>query len=338
MHKHGILILVFFAGMCVHPVFAQYDSSYIESHEGYLVTRFLVNRKYTSMNIESSGRDYSLRYRPNKTFSAGLGASYKFATLNILVGVLQPQEKRGRTRDIDVQIHNYGRKYTFDVILQTYKGFYLADRSFALPGKEYYVRPDLAVNAFGGSFQYVFNHRKYSYRAVFQQTETQKKSAGSFLAGAELYIGRIKGDSSLVPGSAITNGPPEIVDKNRFVDFGPNGGYAYTWVYRKLYVMASASVSLNTTINRVFSNGDSENYIGISPNTFFRVGAGYDVKRWSVNVILITRGLNFPTFDDRSFNMNSGRYRFNFIYRFRPNKETRRYLKIIDEVDEYIPR
>jgi hypothetical protein len=338
MHSKKILVLIVLMFSIWRPGLAQYDSTYIESYSGYLVGRFLVNRKYTTMNISSSRRDYSLRYRPNKTFSAGLGASYRFATLNLTVGILQPQESRGRTRDIDIQLHKYGRKFTVDLLLQTYKGFYLADRSFSPPGEEYYVRPDLAVNAFGGAFQYIFNHRKFSYRAVFQQTESQKKSAGSFLAGFELYIGRFKGDSSIIPSSAITGGPPELIRKLRFIDFGPNGGYAYTWVYKNLFLMASASVSLNATINQVFNEGEPQNYLGVSPNTFFRVATGYDTRKWSVNVILITRGLHFPAFEDRTFNVNSGRYRFNFIYRFEPGRKTKRYLKVIDDVDDFIRR
>lgn len=315
---------------------AQYDSTYIASYEGYLTGRFLANRKYTTMNIENSVRDYSLRYRPNKTFSAGLGASYRFATLNLTVGILRPQENRGKTRDIDLQLHNYGRKFTADLLIQTYKGFYLADRSFSLPGNDYYVRPDLAVNAFGGTFQYVFNHRKFSYRAVFQQTEIQKKSAGSFLGGIEFYIGRFKGDSSLIPSSAVIDGPPEVIDKMRFFEAGPNGGYAYTWVNKNLFLMASASVSLNVSVNRFFIDDGSRSNVGVSPNTFFRVATGYNKRKWSVSMIMITTGLRFPAFEDRTFNMNSGRYQLNLIYRFEPSKKTRKYLKIIDDVDEII--
>ncbi len=318
------------------PVLAQYDSTYIESYDGYLVGRFLANRKYTTMNIASSARDYSLRYRPNKTFSAGLGASYRFATLNLAFGILRPQENRGKTRDIDIQVHNYGRKFTADLLLQTYKGFYLTDRRFSFPGDDYYVRPDMAVNAFGGSFQYIFNHRKFSYRAVFQQTESQKKSAGSFLGGFEFYVGRFKGDSSLIPKSAVVGGPPEIVNKMRFFEAGPNGGYAYTWVHKNIFLMASASVSLNVSVNRFFGEDGSRNNVGVSPNTFFRVATGYDARRWGVNVMLITTGLRFPAFDDRTFNMNSGRYHLNLIYRFEPSRKTKRYLRVIDDIDDII--
>lgn len=336
MHCRRLLAIITLMFSLQQPLLAQFDSSYIESYSGKLVGRFLVNRKYTTMNITSSSRNYSLRYRPNKTFSAGLGASYRFATLNLTFGILQPQENRGRTRDFDLQIHKYGRKFTTDLLLQMYKGFYLSDRSFSLPDEDFYVRPDLSVNAIGGTFQYIVNHRKFSYRAVFQQTEFQKRSAGSFLLGFELYVGRFKGDSSLIPRKAIVDAPSEEINKMRFLEFGPNGGYAYTWVYKNLFLMASASVSLNASINQVSNEKGSQNFVGVSPNTFFRVSTGYNKPKWGVNLIMITTGLHFPVFEDRTFNVNSGRYRMNFIYRFSPSRKTKRYLKVIDDVDDFI--
>lgn len=324
-----VIVILADALSCV----AQYDSSYIGSYDGMLIGRFLVSRKYTQMTILNKDKDYRVRYSPNKTFSVGLGASYRFATVNLAVGVLKPNLTRGETRDLDLQLNNYGRRFVIDFILQLYKGFYLPDKSMAPAGDEFYIRPDLYVSSIGGSFQYVLNNEKFSYRAVFQQTEVQKRSAGSFLLGLEAYVGRIKGDSSIVP-SAFRSPETSAVDKMRYLEFGPNGGYAYTWVLGRFFLTGSVSASLNATIKQFFDGGSVSTNMGVSPNTFLRGAAGYNTDRWSINFFVISTGFHFPRFEERTVNVNSGRFRMNVVYRFKPNRRTKEVLKVIDDVDE----
>jgi hypothetical protein len=296
--------------------------------------RLLFNRKTTGMNFRNSNEGYSLRYVPNKTFNVGLGMTYKFITLKVSVGLLQPKDSRGETRDLDVQFHSYGRRFTTDVLVQFYKGFYLPDQQYASSGQEFYVRPDLAVSALGGSFQYVFNHRRFSYRAAFQQTEWQKKSAGTFLVGLELFMGRFKADSTIVPPQLRHDDHTESISKMLFVELGPNAGYAYTWVYKKFFITGSAAVSLNVGINRFFDAAGTSTFTGISPNTVIRLSSGYNVKHWGINALYLSTALRLPEFESRSVIVNTGTIRVNLIYRIYPNKKTRKYLKVIDKVDE----
>ncbi len=323
-----IVVLIVIALPCA----GQYDSAYIGSYDGMLIGRLLVSRKYTQMTFTNKQDDYRIRYSPNKTFSAGLGASYRFATINLAFGVLKPDLTRGETRDLDLQLNNYGRRFVIDFILQLYKGFYLPDRSMAPAGDEFYVRPDLSASSIGGSFQYVLNHKKFSYRAVFQQTEVQKRSAGSFLLGMEMYVGRIKGDSAIVP--SMMNKSEIDTDKMRYLEFGPNGGYAYTWVLGRVFLTASASASLNATIKQFFDGNNVTTNVGVSPNTFLRGAAGYNTDRWSINFFAISTGFHFPRHEERTVNVNSGQFRMNFVYRFKPSRRTKDALKIIDEVDK----
>jgi hypothetical protein len=317
-----------------HEATAQYDSLYIESYKGYLMGRLLINRKTTGMRFYHQRDGYTLRYQPNKTFNAGLGITYKFVTLKVSTGIHQPIDTRGRTRDLDVQFHSYGRKYTIDFLAQFYKGFYLPDQRFALAGKDYYVRPDLAVSALGTSFQYVLNHRKFSYRAAFQQTEWQKKSAGTFLVGLELFMGRFRGDSTIVPAELQERNSAESLRKMRFLELGPNAGYSYTWVYKKFFINAGAALSLNVGVNRFIDASGGQTYVGLSPNTVVRVSMGYNVRQWGVNLLYLSTALHIPDFESRSVVVNTGTLRFNLVYRIVPAKKVKRYLKLIDKVDE----
>jgi hypothetical protein len=314
---------------------AKFDSSYIESFREYVVARFQLGRKTAGMNFVNQDAGYRLRYLPNKSINLGIGLTYKFATVKMSKGIYQPNSAKGETKDFDFQFHRYGRKYVMDFIVQVYKGFYLGDQRFAPQGWEYYVRPDLSVNAVGGSFQHVFNHRRFSYRAAFQQTELQKKSAGSFFIGIELFMGRFKGDSTIVPSTLRDDTERnEGISKMRFVEIGPNVGYAYTWVYHKFFITTGASISLNAGINRFFDANGAETYIGLSPNTVLRASAGYSVKQWGFNLLFLSTALHLPDFKANSIVLNTGMVRANFVYRIQPSRKAAKYLKVIDDVDD----
>ncbi len=115
----------------------------------------------------------------------GIGATYRWATLNLAYGFgfLNPDRGRGKTKYLDLQFHGYGRKFSIDVLGQFYNGFYLTPRGTGTTHGTYYQRPDIEVGAVGASAQYIFNYRKFSYRAAFLQNEWQKRTAGTFLLG-----------------------------------------------------------------------------------------------------------------------------------------------------------
>lgn len=329
-------MVVLLLGCSIHA-HSQYDTAYVESYRDLLLGRFVVNRKTTGFTFTNSDIGYTLRYQPNKTFNVGVGAAYKFVSFTIGVGFMKPLDTRGETRDYDLQFHSYGQKFVIDFLGQFYKGFHLPDGRFAPPGEEYYLRPDLEVNAIGGSLQYVFNNKQFSYRAAFQQTERQKKPAGTFLIGGELFLGRFDADSSVVPSALAVNGHKETIRKMQFIEIGPNAGYAYIWVYKNVFVTGSATFGLNLGFHKYDDDSGSTSYNGISPNTIFRVSAGYTTRTWGINGMFVTTGLALADFDNRSVSVNSGNVRVNFIYRFTPHKKVKRYLKIIDEVDEKLP-
>jgi hypothetical protein len=316
--------------------FAQYDSAYVESYRSYFMPRVLISRKATGMSYHNTKHGYSLRYQPNKSFNVGAGFTYKFVTLKASVGILQPHKTRGETRDLDVQLHSYGRKFMTDVLLQFYKGFYLPDRRFGTPTNEYYVRPDLAVSAIGSSFQYIFNHRKFSYRAAFQQTEWQKRSAGTLLVGIELFMGRFRADSTIVPSQLQVDQSEEGLRLMRFIEFGPNAGYAYTWVHKKFFVTTGASLGLSAGLNRYIEGSSRTTFAGFSPNTVIRLSSGYNVKRWGINILYLSTALRIPEFENKSVVVNAGTIRLNFIYRISPSEKIKKLLQPIDEVDEFL--
>ena len=315
---------------------AQHDSTYYVSYEDQITGRFYFSKKYTSLKFRDRDEDYNLTYRPNTTLNMGVGATYQWATLNLAYGFgfLNPERGKGKTKYLDLQFHTYTRKLIIDMFGQFYEGFFLTPKSTNNTNSEYYLRPDLNVNQIGASVQYILNHKKFSYRASFLQSEWQKKSAGTFIFGAEVYGGRVKADSTIIPTMVNSEEADRDIELLRFFEFGPNAGYAYTWVVREhFFLTGSASISLDYGESTISDKNGNRTEKGISPNTFLRFFGGYNSNRWAISLIYVTNVVSLATGDvDRQIILNTGNFRINYIYRFAPSKKAKKRLQVIDQV------
>lgn len=330
-------LLFFIFSVAAFHAEAQYDTSYYVSYADQITGRFYFSKKYTSLTMRNTKQKYNLTFRPNTTLNMGVGATYKWATLNLAYGFgfLNPDRGRGKTRYLDLQFHSYGRKLITDVFGQFYRGFYMASNSTNHPGGGYYLRPDLHVNHIGASVQYILNHDRFSYRASFLQNEYQKKSAGTFIFGLEAYYGEIESDSTMVPTIVNSEDAARDIRSLRFFEFGPNAGYAYTWILnRHFFLTGSASISLDYGENTISEIDGSRKATGVSPNTFFRVFGGYNSRKWAISLTYVTNGVRLATESiNRQMILNTGNIRLNYIYRFVPSRKTKKALEVVEEVD-----
>ncbi|MFT2007168.1 DUF4421 domain-containing protein [Pontibacter sp. 13R65] len=311
------------------------ENEYYQPFPDLLTTRFYFSQKYTGLRIRDKIDDSRYLYVPNTTLNMGIGATYKWATLNLGYGFgfLNPDKNQGDTRYLDLQAHIYPRKFVVDVFGQFYKGYHLQERGRGVATDEaFYVRPDLALTKIGASVQYLFNHERFSYRAAFMQNEWQKKSAGTFLLGFEMYGGRVAGDSVLVPVPLIRNTAGNFTSLN-FFEFGPNAGYAYTLVFKKhFFVTASAAANLGIGYTEKETETNSHTQWGVKPNIFWRGVIGYNASRWSVNVNYVRNNVRLVSNEGFSNTMLTGNYRLNFVYRINPGPKLSKLLRHLDRV------
>ncbi len=301
-----------------------HSPDYYQTYNRQITGRFFLSNKFTNLNLR--GDDFFLRYKPITSYNVGLGFTYQWLTLNVGYGFgfINPNLDRKNTRAIDLQFHPYGRKIAIDVLGQFYKGF-------RLPSENDFLRDDIRVNVVGATAQYIFNHEEFSYRAAFLQSEWQKKSAGSWLAGFEFYTGRVNGDSSMVPDRRRKEDKLRSV---QFIEVGPSVGYAYTYVYRDhFFATGSASVSLDLGFNTATTEADKDRTAGFSPNTLFKLFAGYNSAKWAITAIYLNNGVRLvPTIEDKRVALNTGNFRVHLAYRFKPGKGARKLLKPVDRV------
>jgi len=299
------------------------DTNYIYPYHYQITGRVYLAKKWTGIDLFNVPGADRLHYRPNSSYNVGVGVTYKGITVNLaygfgFLGFLNPSKELGVTTYLDLQTHMYGRKWLVDVMAQVYKGFYASPQGTGSTDGSYYLRSDLNVNEFGASVQYVFNNRRFSYRAAFLQNEWQKKSAGTFLLGAEAYYGTVNGDSSIIPIHVHEATADRNIKQFRHYKFGPSIGYAYTLVIKKHFfatgsLSANAAVGNSTTVSR--ADGEENNF-GFIPSAFYRISLGYNSERWAASAIYTSNNISAnPGSAIRSV-LNASNIRLNLVYRF----------------------
>ncbi len=315
---------------------ADHDTTYYSSLPRSIIGRIFVTKRYTALRLRKGVEATRFLYRPSTPFSLGFGATYNKLTANLSVGFgFLNNDAKGKTKSLDLQTHFYGRKWTVDLLEQFYHGYYLDPEGLAASDPErYYIRPDIRVNLFGLSVYRIINYDRFSYRAPIFQDEKQKKSAGSFLVGAESYYGSIKADSSLVP--AVLSSPTMQSDLRALSYFkiGPGAGYAYNFIIKSdFFLMGSFQANLSLDIVHKSGAATNSNRVSISPGYFYRLAAGYDKGIYNLNFLLSGNRLNLrPGSPGDRFYITTGGYRLTLTRRFAPGHKLNKMLQPIRDI------
>lgn len=272
------------------------DSNYVEDHTEDLTLRIFGSRKYTYYNMVDKGLNKEILYRPNSNNNVGFGFNYRFIGLNFafnLPFINDDNDKYGKTKYLDLQAHLYLRKLVVDFYGQYYKGYYDAVRtrrvSNAFARNPISIRPDILSTDLGLFVQYIFNDKRFSYRAAFMQNEYQKKSAGSFMVGGEVLHWQVRGDSALTPDYFHA---PGFFGDDPFrgsitTGIAVNAGYAYTLVLAK-YFFVTASLSAGGGVNHTklrYNDGrPSTTGWGWAFNNTVRLAAGFNSSYYYVGM------------------------------------------------------
>ncbi len=184
-----------------------------------------------------------------------------------------------------------------------------------------YQRPDISSVNVGLSFNYVFNYRRFSYKAAFNQTDRQKKSAGSVIAGFEAYSFKNKADSALVPQniSATYFAKARDVKNVQVLALNANVGYAYSFVFWKNFIMTGSCILGTGLQNNKFNfqdQEDSQKY-RFSFRTNGRFSLGYQYDRYYLGISFI-RSKQFTNLKTSGMGVSNGTnfMRLSFSKRF----------------------
>ncbi len=329
---HSICILIFFfCFLFTHstPVQAQkkfqHDSAYYETFPEKINVRLYLSQKYVHLNFPETGNTNGIEYKANPKLNLGVGFSVKGFSLNIFNGfsfLNKSKEAKGKTKGLNLQLHLYPKKWTIDLLVELPKGFHLEPKGLAGAGaNNYYYRADIQSSVIGLSAYYIPNKEKFSYRAAILQTEWQKKSAGSFLYGGEVYRGQITGDSALIP-KLLSNGIPQAaVTKLHFFSFGPGAGYGHTFVIDKhFYITGSAVANLDVNITSE-EGATKKNKVSLNTSQVFKAALGYNSRTWNVSANWLGNGIRVKgALSTKNYFLPSGNVRLVIARKFNLHK------------------
>ena len=278
-----------------------------------------------SLNFElaKSDRSAALKYKPNNTYSVGVG--FYLFEVGLEFGFAIPLkekslERYGESKSRDIQANLLAKRWGVDIFFQKYRGFYLVDDD-NLPEQDapYPQRPDISTKNFGLTGHYVFNNQKFSFRSAYNFSERQLYSKGSFLLVAGINTFRVSADSSVVNHTRqIDFGGDVDFTRLRYTTFAIAPGYTYNMTYKNFF--------LNTTLcigpSHHWINYDLENngqvHNGLDVNSFIaaRVAIGYNGYRMFGGISFISQGSSVK-FEDVRFSNNNGVFKVVMGYRFK---------------------
>jgi len=285
-----ILLLCCFASFIVEaqPKVDSIHNQYIKSYRDHFFFWPVLKRRRLAFEVEnpSAPRLGSLRFLPNNSFSAGIGA-YIFDVAFELTGAIPVDEKNknlyGESTSRDLGASISGTNWSIDGAIRKFSGFYLSNPSVLPTASDTYpIRPDIGLSDLGVTGIYAFNKNKFSLWSSYSHTERQLKSAGSVLLVGAISSAHLLADSIVVAGDFLK----QIQVVTSFKDFRSTTlalgtGYSYTLIYQKLFF--NLSVSLGPAHHWIHYKGrDGQDHYDIAINSYTdtRVAFGFNADEF----------------------------------------------------------
>lgn len=320
------------------------DTNYYTKYKERLVIAIPLSTRFVNFQLKDKASTSVLIYAPNSFYDFGFIINSKILSLFLNTGITvfnKDHDTKGKTIYKDFQFNIYGKKSTMDLSLQSYEGFYVRNsadfKTFDTKIKPYEIRPDISVFSLGFNYYYISNYKKFSYRGSFAFTETQKKSAGSFLSGGYYSSLSIKSDSNLVSKTFSQHFDSLLNVKTGVVtNYGVNVGYIYTFVInKKVHATISLVQGLGVDITGGTREDDSEipSKSKFSSKQNLRIALGYDYRHFFYGMMGMFDFYYFDNKDRSSFDYSYGKFRLYMGYRFNmagKKKKIFRKLNLID--------
>ena len=313
-------------------LWAKKSNDYYDDYSNLLGLFLQAKHKSTNFIIKDRFSGKTLDYSPENQLYLGPGFTYKIIGngLSMNFGFLNKTQGGEPTKRIDLYVNLIMKKVVFDFGFRYYQNFTLKNAEALYSGSnntnKAYIRPDIRTLYMGMGAVYVLSYKKFSYRAAFTQTAIQKKSAGSFMFGSQLFLQGVVGDSSIFPKQTAL---PEVTTHSS-IYLGFTVAYAYNLIIKKHYFMAltlSSSIEFGKAVT-VLNTGDRYRnrlpILHLQP----RLVAGINKPKWYAGVSLM-RDYFVPIFTSNEnqfeFSFRSGNVRLFYGMRF--NWLSRKQLK-----------
>lgn len=269
----------------------------------------------------TNDKEQSITFSPEMTYKLGVYFGWRWIFLgysfnvNDLFGGSKPKISK---KEYSLSLYSskfgvdmYYRKTGNDFKIRSYKGFGDIEnvRNVAFNG----IRSNIkGINAY-----WIFNHKNFSYPAVYSQSTNQRISCGSLMGGFSYSQHNIHFDYKQLPSVLLNNLDDALkFDNVQYSDYSINLGYGYNWVFKRNFV---ANLSLLPAIgykkSRVNgSEASSGHWIqNINFDLITRSGVVYNNSKYFIGASLLIHSYNYKK---QSFSITNSFGSLNFYMGF----------------------
>lgn len=268
-----------------------HDTTYIVSYRDDLTPSFVATTQASRIALRRKDGGH-LTYATNTPAQYGLCIDYKWISVEAtftVPGLSRFDESTSPTEAQGIGFGFTGRRWWFRNFFRNTKGFHITEPGLVDPGWQeghpYPFREDIRNFTYMASLNRGFNARRYSHNAAIWQIERQKRSAGSFTAGATFWYGRTGWEGSLVPVELQQAFETPTVNANTVERWivTVTAGYAHTfslWEHGFINAMVVPGVGSQHQRVRVTQGVDVASGWDLAATAELRIGAGYVGDRW----------------------------------------------------------
>lgn len=246
-----LLVLMISAGAgpaIIFPaVYGEEARGHDDNEPAGITLRFSFIRPYVDFRLSPEdasfgdslrGEDDGVQYSPNEAVDLSILLMIKNFGMQYcgrLNSTAKDEDTYGRTDYMDVHAFGYLHNVAIDIVFQRYRGFYMEE-----PGRHsvswssgdpYPQRRDLHVTTMGLNYYYIFFPGDFSFRAAFNQTQQQRRSAGSFIFLISPFSYKVESDSSLIPaGEDALYGRDAGFFRGNYTTLSFAPGFFYTFI------------------------------------------------------------------------------------------------------------
>jgi hypothetical protein len=296
-------------------------NTYIKKYPDRFFIWPVLKRRSLSFDVSSEeNTNDGLSFRPNNTFSFGLGAYLFDISAEVSFSIPLDEKSRGRygsSEAQDLSTSLMGTNWSIDAFIQNYESFYLSNPSRSVPQNQSYpLRPDVRLTNFGGNGIYVFNRNKFSLWSAYNFSERQLKSRGSALIAWTVNSVHLTADSVVLSTPYLTRLRTQTNFSDvRYATFGVAPGYSYNVVWKKIFL--NASLSVGPAHHWVYYvGGDNVGHYDIAINTFVdgRLALGYSSDHWFGGLTFVSQARTVK-FENITLDTQSQSFRMLIGYR-----------------------
>jgi hypothetical protein len=217
---------------------------------------------FGAFGITNFSQERAAEYQAQNPWALGFGARYKQVSLGLSLPSFYAFDNNP-FESFNIQINSYYDALYYEAFVKNYQEFSL------IKSDDTYV--DLNLLSAGISAGWIQNNKNHSLSAVYDLDSRQLKSSGSFLWGMGVFYTSIYGSNDSIR---------HYDSKQRFIYFGPNAGYSYTFVFpHDMFFNIKLSLGLDAGINT------SENRWQFIPQIMPKISFGYHGNSWSISFI-----------------------------------------------------